>query len=149
VLALADLKAPIVPAADRGSAQIRWLSVQEVEAVAKPNEFVFLGEDDTGAPIFASNFLPWQIAQRTEAVEALKPLLDLRSLALQRGLSDAELLVTAQARAILGWNGVTRCCARCGTTLRSADAGWRRQCPACGLDTYPRTDPAVIMLITD
>ena len=149
VLALIDLKAPIIPSADRVSAQIRWLSVQEVEAVAKPNEFVLLGEDDTGAPVLACNFLPWQIALQVEAVEALKPLVDLRSLALQGILSEAELLVTAQARAILGWNGVTRCCARCGTGLRSADAGWRRQCPACGLDAYPRTDPAVIMLITD
>ena len=148
VLALVDLKAPIIPSADRATAQIRWLSVQEVEAMAKPNEFVFLGEDEAGTPVFASNFLPWQIAQRAEAVEALKPLVDLRSLALQGVLSEAELLVAAQARAILGWNGATRCCARCGTSLRVADAGWRRQCPACGLDTYPRTDPAVIMLIT-
>jgi NAD+ diphosphatase len=148
VLALSDLRAPILPSAERASAQIRWLSVREVEALAKPSEFVFLGEDDAGAPVFACNFQPWQTAHRAEALEELKPLVDLRSLATQGVLSEVELLVAAQARAILVWHGATRCCARCGSGLRVADAGWRRQCAACGLDVYPRTDPVVIMLIT-
>ena len=78
----------------------------------------------------------------------MKPLVDLRSLAMQGVLSDAELLVASQARAIMSWHGVHRCCSRCGGQIRSHDGGWRRHCCACGLDTYPRMDPAVIMLIT-
>jgi NAD+ diphosphatase len=27
------------------------------------------------------------------------------------------------------------------------EAGWRRQCPSCGAQHFPRTDPVVIMLI--
>jgi NAD+ diphosphatase len=29
-----------------------------------------------------------------------------------------------------------------------AEAGWQRHCPACGAHHFPRTDPVVIMLIT-
>ncbi len=148
VMALVDLKVPIIPSSDRTSAQIRWLSMAEVEALAKPGEFVFLGQDETGAAIFACNFQPFQTAQALAALEALKPLVDLRSLALQGVLSEAELLIASQARAILGWHALNRCCVRCGSHVRATEGGWRRTCVACGLDAYPRTDPAVIMLIT-
>jgi NAD+ diphosphatase len=148
VLGLFDLKVPIVPLAEEASARIRWLSVAEAEAVAAPLEFAFLGEDETGAPVFACNFLPAQTVQVEAALEAMKPLVDLRSLALQGVLSEAELLVASQARALMGWISVNRCCTRCGSLVHHADAGWRRHCEACGLDAHPRMDPAVIMLIS-
>jgi NAD+ diphosphatase len=146
VLALFDLKVPIVSSDDRGAAEIRWLSLQQLRAVGTPGEFVYLGEDNAGTPVFACNFRPFQ----TDAavLEAFKPLVDLRSLALQGSLSSHELLIASQARAILGWHVVNRCCSRCGGLIQPADAGWRRHCGACSLDAYPRTDPAVIMLIT-
>lgn len=148
VLALVDLKIPIVSSADRTKACIRWLSLAEAEAMAEPPEYVFLGEQESGAPVFACNFPPNLIAGHEENLERWKPLVDLRSLAVQAVLSETELLVAAQARAILGWHANHRCCGRCGAATAVADAGWRRKCTACGLDTYPRTDPAVIMLIT-
>jgi NAD+ diphosphatase len=148
VLALFDLKVPIVPLAEGSSARIRWLSVQEAEAIVAPLEFVFLGEDEVGAPVLACNFLPLQIARADAAAEEMKPFVDLRSLALQGVLSEAELLAASQARALMGWISINRCCTRCGGLLRSADAGWRRHCGACGLDAHPRMDPAVIMLIS-
>ncbi len=149
VLALIDLKVPIIPSADRAEARVRWLSVTEAEALAgEPAEFVFLGEDDAGAAIFACNVQPHQIAPASAMVEALKPLVDLRSLAVQGVLSETELVIASQARAILGWHALNRCCVRCGSPVRSTEGGWRRTCPSCGLDAYPRTDPAVIMLIT-
>jgi NAD+ diphosphatase len=148
VLALFDLKVPIVPLADGSSAHIRWLSVGDAKAIATPLEFGFLGEDDTGAPVFACNFMPFQTAWAEATLEKMKPLVDLRSLALQGVLSETELLSASQARALMYWITVSRCCTRCGGLLRSADAGWRRHCGACGLDTHPRMDPAVIMLIS-
>jgi NAD+ diphosphatase len=148
VLALFDLKVPIVPLAEGSSARIRWLSVQEAEVIARTSEFAFLGEDETGAPVFACNFLPAQTVEAEAALEAMKPLVDLRSLALQGVLSEAELVVASQARALMGWISVNRCCTRCGGFVRSTDAGWRRHCEACGLDAHPRMDPAVIMLIS-
>jgi NAD+ diphosphatase len=48
----------------------------------------------------------------------------------------------------MGWLAINRYCTRCSGLLQPLDAGWRRHCGACGLDTFPRMDPAVIMLIT-
>ncbi len=148
VLALIDLKIPIAASTDAAAARLRWLTVAEAFALVGGGGLAFLGDDEAGAAIFACNVQPHQIAQASAAVEALKPLVDLRSLALQGALPEAELLIASQARALLGWHALNRCCARCGGRLRSVEGGWRRTCPACGLDAYPRTDPAVIMLIT-
>lgn len=30
-----------------------------------------------------------------------------------------------------------------------AQAGWKRECPSCKTEHFPRTDPVVIMLVTD
>ena len=54
----------------------------------------------------------------------------------------------ATAKSLLAWHARHGFCANCGSaTRRPADAGWRRVCPACGTQHFPRTDPVVIMLI--
>ncbi len=90
VLALIDLKVPIIPSEDRRAAEIRWQSLPEVLALAEPPELAFLGEDASRAAVFACNIQPYQIAHASTALEALKPLVDLRSLALQGILSAAR-----------------------------------------------------------
>ncbi|WP_173985279.1 NAD(+) diphosphatase [Magnetospirillum sp. SS-4] len=62
---------------------------------------------------------------------------------------DAALL--AYARGMLVWRGRTRHCATCGDGLAVADAGHSLRClrPSCGALHFPRTDPAIIMLVTD
>ena len=35
-------------------------------------------------------------------------------------------------------------CAKCGAPSVPAQAGWQRDCPACGAHHFPRTDPVVI-----
>ena len=82
-------------------------------------------------------------------MDALKPLVDLRSLAMQGDLSPQDLSLAGMARALAAWHDVTRCCGRCGGHTRAYDGGWRRKCWACGQEFYPRADPAVIVLITD
>ncbi|SDL30102.1 NAD(+) diphosphatase [Aliiruegeria lutimaris] len=59
---------------------------------------------------------------------------------------DAEL--AAAARGLLEWHRTHPFCARCGKKSAPAQAGWQRNCPACGAQHFPRTDPVVIMLIT-
>ncbi|WP_242112892.1 NAD(+) diphosphatase [Luteimonas aquatica] len=55
----------------------------------------------------------------------------------------------AQARALLHWRARHRHCGACGAALDFLQAGWLGHCPQCGLDHYPRTDPAVIVAVTD
>jgi NAD+ diphosphatase len=60
---------------------------------------------------------------------------------------DAGLLVHAVA--LEQWHRAHGHCARCGAATRVEGAGHLRRCPVCDTEHYPRTDPAVIVLITD
>lgn len=60
---------------------------------------------------------------------------------------DAGLLVAAVA--LDNWNFTHTHCPRCGTHTVQNDAGWTRRCPADDSVHFPRTDPAVIVLVTD
>lgn len=40
-------------------------------------------------------------------------------------------------------------CPRCGEKTQIVQAGWVRRCPADGSEHYPRTDPAIIVAVTD
>lgn len=96
---------------------------------------VFLGLDADDAPWFAC---------RIDAVDGMR---DLRSLAMEEALPAAELGMLAQARALLQWHERRSYCSNCAAKLEMADAGYRRHCPGCGMDHFPRTDPVVIMVV--
>jgi NAD+ diphosphatase len=74
---------------------------------------------------------------------------DLRQLAGRLDRHEGALL--AFARAMLFWHSRHRFCGLCGSPTRSEEAGHMRRCgdPACNAMHFPRTDPAVIMLVTD
>ena len=74
---------------------------------------------------------------------------DLRSLRAHLPASDAAIL--GYASALVHWNAVTRFCSACGAPTRSTSAGHVRRCtnPSDGRQHFPRTDPAVIMLVHD
>lgn len=61
-------------------------------------------------------------------------------------LPDAEAAILATAKAVFEWRSRHRFCAACGQESEIADAGWKRICPACRAEHFPRTDPVVIML---
>ncbi|MFJ4039214.1 NAD(+) diphosphatase [Microbacterium sp. NPDC090007] len=60
--------------------------------------------------------------------------------------AEAELLTTAVALA--GWVRDAPFCPACGARTELRHAGWSRHCPVCGREHFPRTDPAVIVLVT-
>lgn len=82
-----------------------------------------------------------------EARGAQDGRIDLRSAAAQWPAFEAT--VFAQARAVLHWRARHRHCGACGGPLRFLRGGWQGHCDACGLDHYPRTDPAVIVAVSD
>jgi NAD+ diphosphatase len=63
-------------------------------------------------------------------------------------LSTAETAILAQAKALIDWHNRHGFCAQCGAATSAADAGYRRICGSCRTEHFPRTDPAVIMLVT-
>ena len=74
---------------------------------------------------------------------------DVRSLAGQALLADAHLGALGLTRSLAAWHGRHGFCPNCGAPTEVASGGWRRQCPHCGAEHYPRVDPVTIMLITD
>lgn len=60
-----------------------------------------------------------------------------------------EATAFAQARAVLHWRSRHRFCGACGGRLAFERAGWLGRCTDCGIEHYPRTDPAVIVAVTD
>jgi len=59
---------------------------------------------------------------------------------------DAAIL--AHARGLMHWRARHGFCANCGQPTEPRSAGNVTACPACGAQHFPRTDPAVIMLVT-
>jgi NAD+ diphosphatase len=104
-----------------------------------------MGVDEAGAAVFAVD-----LAGPNDPAEG--PLagrgrfLDLRRAA--GVLPAAEAAIAATAKGVFEWQRRHRFCSACGQPSELADAGWRRVCPACRTEHFPRTDPVVIMLPT-
>jgi NAD+ diphosphatase len=64
-------------------------------------------------------------------------------------LSRADGGLAAYAAALLNWHRRHRYCAACGRPSGVVEGGLTRKCPDCGAEHHPRTDPVVIMLVTD
>jgi NAD+ diphosphatase len=149
-LMLVDLKPVITSIPDRSQSALRWLTSAEISALALPTtDALFLGIGNNDVAHFALAITDHVARATPGAVQFLRPAVDLRSLAMQGALSSEELSLAGQARALAQWHDNARCCGRCGSLLRIKDGGWRKRCWACGLDSFPRTDPVVIMLVTD
>lgn len=55
----------------------------------------------------------------------------------------------AAAVALVRWHALAPHCERCGGQTRPEGGGGRRLCSACGLQVFPRQDPAVIVAVLD
>ncbi|MGY3438658.1 MULTISPECIES: NAD(+) diphosphatase [unclassified Marinovum] len=122
---------------------------------------ILLGRDD-GRHVFAFDLSPWepealddatlglfvdQSIQRHPALPDSHGFAELRTIMTRLSPRDAEL--AASAKAIFGWHESHRFCSRCGDPSEISCAGWQRTCPTCNGHHFPRTDPVVIMLITE
>jgi NAD+ diphosphatase len=118
----------------------------EVATLGVVRETVFLGLA-AGAGRFGCGLdLPV-----VEALKARSDLVvsDLRSIAVQGLVAAEHLPPLAEAKALLTWHARHRFCAVCGAATVPVEGGWRRHCPSCQSEHFPRTDPVVIMLAID
>ncbi|GLI21607.1 NAD+ diphosphatase [Xanthobacter flavus] len=114
----------------------------EAEARGR-GEALFLGIEGDGAPRFAMGFDPG--LRETLEGEGLT-VTDLRTIAVSGLIAPQHLGPVACGKALRAWHTRHGFCANCGAASRIVDAGWRRDCPSCGAQHFPRTDPVVIML---
>jgi NAD+ diphosphatase len=106
---------------------------------------IFLGLRD-GAAVFGMGI-------STAAVEKLlgRPdiaVTELRGMAMQGSVPPRELAAIAMAKSLVSWHQRHGYCANCGTRTMMQQGGWKRDCPSCKTEHFPRTDPVVIMLVT-
>jgi NAD+ diphosphatase len=107
-------------------------------AAELPATASFLGLDDDLA----------HFALPAESLDELPPAtIDLRSAAAR--WPDRAASIFAQARALLAWQQRTRHCGACGQPVTLVRGGFCARCAHCGLENYPRTDPAIIVAVSD
>jgi len=123
----------------------RWLSAEQAQPLVRAGTAVFLGMMD-GAAHFAvevGHEDPADVARLAEG-----EFDELRRHGVLLEPTEAGML--ALARGMLHWHARHRFCGVCGEPTEPGDAGHVRVCTAeaCGAVHFPRTDPAVIMLVT-
>jgi NAD+ diphosphatase len=104
---------------------------------------IFLGLDTKGRATFAAT-LPRGVEMNSGPLEGLGEGVDLRMAAGVMDIDDLALVSTGKA--ILDWHARHGFCANCGTKTDMVEAGWKRACPDCKTEHFPRTDPVAIML---
>ena len=64
-------------------------------------------------------------------------------------LPPGDASIAAQARHIVDWHSRHGNCPGCGDPTHVENGGWSRRCSTCSAEHFPRTDPVVIMLVTE
>jgi NAD+ diphosphatase len=144
----------------RDGLRLGWIPAGHEIFVSTPGEMIFLGLKGA-APLFARDLSGWPgpegvaegpggfLDESRASHPALPGSLEFAELrAVMGAIGSDDAGVAAAAKGIFGWHDSHRFCAKCGTASEPADGGWKRVCPACGAQHFPRTDPVVIMLIT-
>jgi len=150
---------PLIGLGDELGDALGWLRPGH-PALAHAGPPVFLGLDE-GQARFAADISDWSPEAGAEAAVAAffdptvqqhpaigdsAGFMELRGVMTRLSPRDAELAATAKA--LLQWHRSHGFCAACGAASEMVQAGWQRSCPACGAQHFPRTDPVVIMLVT-
>ena len=100
----------------------------------------------------ASDYFAIVLDVQTAALAAAQSggvFVDLRSGGASLPAFDAGLF--AYARGLAHWQQRTRYCPACAAPLQRDTGGHRAKCtnPQCGIEQFPRTDPAIIVIVGD
>jgi len=106
---------------------------------------VFLGLRD-GAPVFGMGISP--AAVETLLTREDVAVTELRGMVMQGVVPAPQLSAIAMAKSLVNWHQRHGYCANCGSRTAMREGGWKRDCPNCKAEHFPRTDPVVIMLVT-
>jgi len=135
---------PVLRVTDGGATCL--LGPGDAARAGTPTPELFLGRVG-GRPAFAGA-LPADAAAFYREDPSYR-VIDARAVAVEGAVPAPEMGVLATAKSLLGWHARHGFCANCGTATTLSCGGYRRDCAACGTEHFPRTDPVVIMLITN
>ena len=124
------------------------LTVSELrQALDEEAHLVFLGYRE-GTPHFALDLSHHDDPLALPELSGRGEFADIRDVGLDMPRGEGSLL--AYSRALFHWHRTHRFCGRCGAPSESHDAGHVRLCTNrdCGAHHFPRTDMAVIMLVS-
>ncbi len=152
-----------MPMLRKGAAGLEsLLPLPEVEALGEARAEALLGLLPGGAPVFAALLPDDAVVEQSNASDGFLDrrvlvvpgrddlkLVDLRSIAVGGLVPAADTSMLASAKALFAWHDRRSFCSNCGAKTVVGAAGWRRECPNCGMNHFPRTDPVVIMLAID
>ncbi len=128
-----------------GDAQRALLTIDEALKFGANPGTVFLGLRD-GDAVFGMGI----------GAPAVEKLLDPRRCRRQRtprhghaghGAAGTALGGCDRPKSLVSWHQRHGFCANCGAKSSMAEGGWKRVCPSCKTEHFPRTDPVVIMLV--
>lgn len=106
---------------------------------------VFLGIDrESGAGMTAEGGAVFGVLVAGEGDESYGGLRELGAV-----LNDREAGIAVHMIGLSNWHAVYTHCGNCGEHTEVAEEGHVRRCPSCGLSHFPRSDPAIIVLVTD
>ncbi len=118
------------------------LALLRTDDVGQTIEWAFLGRDENDDALLLAVIDDDDDLQLSPSVEWGR----LRSIGGDLPADESEIFATAVALA--GWLRDAPFCPACGTRTELRHAGWSRHCPRCGREHFPRTDPAVIVLLS-
>ena len=122
-------------------ARLAWMSGDAAAGLERPR--FLLGLRD-GAAHFA---LDVSDVEDDLTSGAERRFVDVRTAATLLSAEDAG--ISAQARAQVDWHARHGYCSVCGEPTEAVRGGQQRTCVSCGADHFPRTDPVVIVVVTD
>lgn len=130
---------PLLEAGDEP--RLAWLALAHARAVV-PDRELFLGLWK-GAPVFAVE-VEGSVDPTSGPLQGLGAFHEMREAA--GLLSGPDAAMAGAAKSLFDWRRRHGFCAACGTESETACGGWKRICPACGTEHFPRVDPVTIML---
>ncbi|HEX7153781.1 MAG TPA: NAD(+) diphosphatase [Thermoanaerobaculia bacterium] len=104
-----------------------------LQNVESPNDAaLFLGVDESDVAHFAVE------TAEDGTFEEMRPL--------ATTLPPEQVAIAGAAKSLFEWHRRHGFCAVCGHATNIVSAGWKRLCPGCKAEHFPRVDPVVIML---
>lgn len=121
--------------------RLAWVSMAHARDMVRDRDlFLGLWKDE---PVFAIEF-EGSIDPTQGPLRGLGAFHEMRAAAAVLPAADAAM--AGGAKSLFDWRRKHGFCANCGTLSQTASGGWKRVCPACGTEHFPRVDPVTIML---